>query len=643
MEPFWEEGAEPRPRDILEGYSGPILRILFDNSEMLPYHGRHRFCSALHNFIQHYPRHEYIIAFNTDALDTGALHISDTLILLPLSEQNLRRYLGRIPDLLQAEQLYARWEEAQLFDLARIPWLLFKMLQQTQEGKTPSSHVQVLHDFVNDALAEIVTDPGMRSRAAKTLFALAWRMQSTFRTTLPLDEAFEIMAQTRGHRGYNLENLYQKLITQGLLMPVGEESVRFVRANIRAYCCAQALLAHPDFEKVLSDIVDTLGRHTRYYWWEETLRLLAGLMPNPLKLIQEILYGVALGEGEQIFLATDCIRECQGKGLDEQLRNYIVSTLLWRLDKAREPRALRRIRIVQVLGQLKHPAAIPRLVDIAHKPIGSSPSGEPLYEDSEVRLAAILALRRMLTPPYTEIEALTPQLAKVLNDWANGYVIELLPYLAKADHDLGIQSIAAFALGDLKTEAAAKVLIRVFLSPHFSDEARTSAATALTLLDPEFVTQQAILPFLNEEMQEVLNPITLANKEKWYPQLAYLIGKIRLQDSRARAFLYRCLYEYPNIPLKGIAIQSIGWLYDMTAVSPFTDIALGDFGVLNLQAVPTQAESHYLQHKALDALYYIGDAQTLTRLQQHAVAWSPDLENAFYRTIERIRSRQNQQ
>ncbi len=646
IEPFWEENVEQRPRDLLEAYTGPTLRILLDNSEVLPYHSRRRFCAALHDFVRHHPRHEYIAAFNTDEFDVAPLYISDTLIMLPLAEQNIQRYLTQILNLPHARQLYAGLEEAQLFDLARIPWLLFKMLKQAKEGKMPQSHAQVLRDLVDDAIAEVATDQGMRTRAAKTLYALAWRMQSTFEHTLTIDEAFEIMAEMRGNRGYSLESLYQELTTYGLLAPVGEESLRFARANIRAYCSAQALLARDDFEDVLSDIVATLGRHTRYYWWEETLRLLSGLMDNPIKLIQELLYGVALSEGEQVFLAADCIRECRGKCTDEQLLNYIVSTLLWRLDRTREPRVLRRVRIVQALGRLKHPAAISRLVEIAHKPVQSAALGEPAYEDSDVRLAAVMALRQMLAPPYPEIAALAPQLAEVLNSWAKGHVRELYLYLiAREAHDIGIQAAAAFALGDLKTDIAASVLILTFVSPNFSLETRHNAATALTLLDPEFVTQKAILPFLSTETmeQQLPSPITQANVEQWYPHLAYLIGKIRPQDSRARAFLYRCLYEFPDVTLKGIAIQSIGWLYDITAAPQFTDIALGNFNILNLQAPLPQSEARYLQQKALDALYYIGDAETLKRLQQHAVAWSPDLENAFYRTIERIRSRQNQQ
>ena len=645
LDPFWEEDTGQRPRDVLKSYSGPILRILFDNSEVLPYHSRRRLCAALQDFIRRHARHEYVVAFNTDDFNIAPLYIHDTLIMLPLSERNIWHYLTQKLDQLAAKQLYASLEETQLFDLARIPWLLFKMLKQAHDGKIPRSHAQVLQDLVDDAIMDIAVDQGMRTRAAKTLYALAWQMQTTFKTTLSIDEAFEIMAGVRGNRGYSLEALYQELTTHGLLAPVGAESLRFARVSIRAYCAAQALLGHADFEVMLGNIAATLGRNTRYYWWAESLILLSALMSNPFKLIYEILYGVAFGEGEQVFLAADCIRECREKEQNESLISFIVSTLLWRLDIAREPRVSRRVRIAQALGQLKRSEAIPRLMEIAYQPVQTSTVGAPIYEHSDVRLAAVMALRRMLPPPYDEVEVLAPELAEVLNDWDNGRVKELIPYLvARESHDIGIQAVAAFALGDLKTDVAARVLIRAFLSPHFSQETRSDAATALTLLDPAIVTQEVIAPFFSDENGEQrLNPITRENPDQWYAHLAYLIGKIRPHDGRARAFLYRCLNEFADITLKGIAMQAIGELYDTTATRRFTDIALEDFATLNLREYPLPDERRYLQHRALDALFYIGDAETLRRLQQRPSSWSLELENAFYRTIERIRSRQNQQ
>jgi len=429
-----------------------------------------------------------------------------------------------------------------------------------------------------------------------------------------------------------------------LLSPIGEESLRFTRSAIRAYCCAQAILAQPDAEKTLDDITATLGRYTRYAWWEETLTLLSGLTDEPAALIQKILYGVAIGEGEQIFLAANCLQECRQRCQDDQLINYVVNALLWRLDSTREPRVARRVRIIQALENLQHPAAIQRLVEIAHTKNRFTPQHTLEYEHSDVRLAAIIALRRVTAPPYHQITQSAPRLTHLLNDWVEERVDALIPYLIiKEGQDAASQAIAAFALGNLQTEKALNVIIQMFLSPRVNQETRGNLVTALALFDPATVTQRVILPLLDQEAAPQQQIDVADTATVWHPHLAYLIGKIRTHDSRARAFLYRCLNEIPDVELKGIAIRSIGWLYDTDAKSRITAIALGDFASLYLPTPPTAEQTVYLQQRALDALYYIGDDATIEPLQDHATDWTPELQIAFYRTVERILSRQRQQ
>jgi hypothetical protein len=163
------------------------------------------------------------------------------------------------------------------------------------------------------------------------------------------------------------------------------------------------------------------------------------------------------------------------------------------------------------------------------------------------------------------------------------------------------------------------------------------SSTGLSLLDANAVAQQIVLP--------LLDPAQTPDPTPWYPMLAYLIGKVCIQDPVARAFLYTCLREIPDISLKGLALQSLGWLYDVQSKRRFEDIALGDFSSLNLpgDAPPLPPDAQLLQRKALEALRVIGDAATLTRLQNRPAALSPELEQAFYWTIEEIIARQNEE
>lgn len=647
--------ADLPPAALLEGQNGPTLRVLVDGGDNLPDHVRRRAWQSLTRVIYRHSRHEYIVALLPDQIESRQLPITDTLVMQLLSPRHVRDYLMTQLATPAARNLYQAIEAAQLFDLAAQPWLLFKMLKQTGQGRMPQTHAQVLQNLVDDAIAEIAPDRGMRARATRTLYALARQMQFSFRSTLPVDEAFQVLAEQRKNRGYSLELLYQALIQREMLQPVGEEALRFARANIRAYGCAQAILQCADFERRLDDITATLGRHTRYRWWEDTLVFLSGLMDDPNVLLRQLLYGVALHEGEQLFLAARCIPECRAR-LDAQLVHHVIRMLIWRLDSARELRTARRVRIAEILGQLQAQEALPRLIRVACERVRLDAQQQPIYEHNSVRLAAVEALQRSVAPPYAAIKLHSPQAATILNYWAAGQVEALVPYLvAPGEQYEGVQSLAAFALGDLQTARAVEVIIRAFLSPKFSDVIRAAAATALTLLDPAVVTQRVLFPLLDAEAAQAqgLPPETWENRRRWYPELADLIGQLRIQQPQARAFLYQCLNDYPDIELKGAALRALGHIYDYSSKDLCETIALWDaerlkplarmnlLDLLNLPASPTPEARDYLQRQALEALYYLGDAETLRRLQCRPTSGSPELELAFYWAIEEILARQN--
>jgi HEAT repeat protein len=204
--------------------------------------------------------------------------------------------------------------------------------------------------------------------------------------------------------------------------------------------------------------------------------------------------------------------------------------------------------------------------------------------------------------------------------------------------DVGAQTIAAFALGDLQTEQAVDLLVATFLDPETQIDTRWAATDALALLDPAEVTRRAIRPLLDAETaeREGLDPGTWKGRAAWYEPLAYLIGKIRAQSPLTRAFLDRCLYEFTGVRLKAKAIQSLGWMYDRSYKDLFEQLALGDFSDIALRQHLPEEERVYLRRKAIQALASIGDQDTLARLRAKRTDWSPELERAFYWASEEI-------
>ncbi len=666
LQHFWEDLTPQTLHQHLQADSGLTFRLLVDGSDALPANARRKAWNTLNKFISTYPHHEYLITYNATYSDIKQLSFTDLLILEPLTEQKIKQYLMAKPVDPVKRKLYVALEKATLFDLAGAPWALIKMFQQAKQGMYATSRAQVLEGLVEDTIAVIASDPSMRTRAAQTLYELAWRMQSTFQNHLSIEDLFNVMDQVRRKRTYDLEDFQHDLMQHELLESVGGESIRFTRPPLQAYCCARAILTHPERDQILDNITATLGRRTRLQWWKYTLLLLSGLMKKPETLIRKILYGVTLSEGEQLLFAARCIQECGKQKIDDKLLNYVAHALLYRLDSSREPRISRRVSIIEALSQLEHPAAIPRLVEISNQKIRQD--GQK-YEYSSVRLAAVKTLQHITSPPYKDVAALDAQLAIVLNYWHQGAIEALVPYLLTGRPQYeGLQAIAAFALGTLQTKRAIDIIAKAFLSPNFTSEAYWNVSTALTLLDPGTVTRRVILPLLSTKAREEqgVAPKTWEQREKWYEYLIYLIGRIRTLNETARAFLYTCLNDPYDVGYKALAIQSLGWLYDRdckhifenivlteyfsTPSCPYTKTLFERFDHARLAEaeyttrIPTwssfsESQRAYLQGKSLQALYYVGDEETLDRLQDRPADWGPELEHDYYWMSENILSR----
>jgi HEAT repeat protein len=365
---------------------------------------------------------------------------------------------------------------------------------------------------------------------------------------------------------------------------------------------------------------------------------LAGLKNAPPSLLPKLLQDVVLSEGEEVFLAARMLRE-HGEDEDEDenidyLRNYVVGALLTRLDVQREPHAQFRAQAADALGYLGGENAVRRLIAIAIEKVRGSPE-DPTFEYSTVRLAAMLALRRILVPPYDEIAQHNEALAEIFRCWKAGNVEALKTFLHRdaSEEDDGIQALTAFVLGDLGTEEAVDVLVEAFLAPDQDKSLYRNVSTALTLVDPAEVIQRVVLPLIDETEGDPSNVgVRLAN-------LIYLIGRLRAPAKEAQDFLKRCLIGCAPIKLKGLVIQSLGWLHAETYKADLESIALGDFEALRLVGPLPDSNRRYLQRKALEALVYLGDTSTLKQLRQRAFTWDPDLELAFYRTSEEILAR----
>jgi hypothetical protein len=365
---YWPSKLDEKAMLGLLNGDNPKLRVVFDNIEDLPESnaagGRDQLFEELReNIHKYFDRHQFVLTIGYGDAGILKLPITNLLDVQPLSRRRVEKFLRHeiILDLtdrgaedaeVQAadrlgEELTKALERTRLFDLASQPWLLARIVEQAGTGIYPRSRASVLQEVVEDKVGRIPREGGLQARALETIYALACEMQFTRRQSLSLHEAIPLMAQSRGSREYRLEDMINHLLQQDLLAMSGSESLRFLYPALQAYCCAQSLMRQAPFENsepYWERITGGLGRINQVRWWQDTLTLLCGMLPNPDELLDQIIYGESFAESERVFLASRCLQESQrareqrkgqGTGATGELADDMRDALLWLLDNRR--------------------------------------------------------------------------------------------------------------------------------------------------------------------------------------------------------------------------------------------------------------------------------------------------------------------
>ena len=597
------------------------FRLLFDQMDDLPDRLRNQVIEELNLLARDLSNHQFVLVMERRCFRPWP-QIDQLLVMQPLSPRKIGAYLnpddGGPPDKARAALLHQLYS-AELLELASVPWLLRDMLDQARENILPQSQISVLRDWLQRSLYKVADDGGRSLRAAESLCALARKMQSSRLSALQLEDTFQVLGDVRGQRDYRLEDLLSQLTASGIVVRFGDESIRFAYPPLQAFCAARQIEKDPERNQIIEEIVATLGQASRVRWWKPTLALLAGITDDPAPLIKSLVYGASLMQGEQLFVAGECFhaydREHPGKvkpDLElESLRQQICAALLWRSKRVHEPDVDYRTSAVDLLGMLNHQESIPQLTFLAADRARTLEGKEPNFEYSQVRFAAVRALRRMQTFILPEHMAEHPNAPALIAAWTNSDTAGLKQLLSGEDE--GLQGVAAFALGDLQRPAGAAVLYAAFRDSKTLPATLWAITDALQDLDPSDLFAQLILPFVEEANAEPL----LVEDDR-HDRMIYLIGQLRNHHPAALAYVERYLATCVSERYKGRALVASGQLHISRAPGWWMKVA---------------GDTVFLQRKAIQALGEYGDLQLLYGIR-HDQPWVPELDEAFFRAAE---------
>src|SRR4029450_8125987 len=361
-------------------------------------------------------------------LDEGAraawdpeLEPTAVLVARPMDFARVCQYLKHLGN-SAALHVHTVIEERRCRDVAGMPWLLVRMLALSQRKATFHSRALLLRQIASECLSSISLGGVPRSCAERALEQIAWRMQWGRRSILGGGPLYEILTAARENREFRLGDLKENLVRCGVLATAGEDGIRFRYESLQAYYAARYLAAAPDRQDLLEDITASLGRMPRARWGENTLVTMAGLLGQSSEgLLQAIVAGSPLVEGDQVYLASRCFLDTRKAGLAPSIIDQIVDALIWRSHPGNLRPYADRKRAATVLAELRHRNAIPHLVSLASEKLATGWGTEKRYELSGIRLIAVNGLMLMPDEAKQDVRDKGTALDAVLTAWRTAY------------------------------------------------------------------------------------------------------------------------------------------------------------------------------------------------------------------------------
>jgi hypothetical protein len=253
------------------------------------------------------------------------------------------------------------------------------------------------------------------------------------------------------------------------------------------------------------------------------------------------------------------------------------------------------------------------------------------------------------------------------------------------------RALAAFALADIVDDEKEKMqtvhrLLRVIVSapnsappddPEWNDTI-WAAADALTLFEPEYVERlMTLLIERRSDEGQTNNQQAAYISESSAQQLAYLAGRVRAANDVVTNWLLEQLVFHPNQEVKSKALQSLAWmgrdiaeravpleptrakqastrrgiptngtrgptlkrLVQMIAIWHVGPHGLPRQFVIALPVEEKERGPFYLRRKAIEALAWIGDAETLREIGVEIAQWPITLREYWYESAASIRVR----
>jgi hypothetical protein len=494
---------------------------------------------------------------------------STLLVAQPLDAPQVTSYLEDLAT-PSATAVREAIREGGYSDLASQPRFLQHMLDLASRDVPLKSRRSILERVAAIYLARMDTRRVPGSCTEDALERIAWAIQNGRSHELLPQQLLPLLSDARDGREFALADLKHGLVNEcRLLVPNGDEGVRFTYPVLQAYFAARYLADAPDRTRLIEDITASLGRLARLRRWQKVLVLAATMVPSPGEILHAVLAGSSLMEGEQLYLAVRCYQEViaeRGHADDlTEVVDQMVDTLIWRSSwdsdrtYADRRKALDSLVALAPICGVEHLERdiIPHLIALAcdpRQPLAEKPEDNQ-YDWCGIRQGAVNGLARVYEQTTAYVTANRPDLAEPLRAW---WELQENPEATRSllfRDDPRVSVIAAFGLADSPREEDRDMLVDAYEQVRHTD-VKWGIVNALSGGEASWVQRKVVHPWIRHLGQPGAAPDDLRAVHA-----CYLIQKSSLATPEARVFLAHCLLT-GSASLQGRALRAYGKLHD---------------------------------------------------------------------------------
>lgn len=532
--------------------------------------------------------------------------------------------------------LYSKIESANLFDVASVPWLLSYLIDAPIFATSRSAALARISE--TRILANC--GPAFHKQVREGLSKIAMAMQKDKTTQMSFAETQSILRAVGAARDIPPETLRREVLASQILVRTEDDSVRFAYPGFQSYWCARNLVENPEsLGRRLGDITASLGRLNRAKFWEDTVVILAGILPEPGVLIGSILAGSSMAEGEQIHIACRAIHEARqaGRAVPDILLRQVSASLVRLTRPGPNTEYLRRVRAVRSLGLLRYPPSVPHLLRLASEKVRKNAAGVADYDLSGIRQEAIGALRAMQDETQAAVRKLSEDvkakehaeaLLRLLQAWRDDNLGEMRRLGVEEDC---VASVSFLLLGFRGGRENLEFLLERICARETTRDSQWAITDALLQFDPGEIARTAF-----PKMQAI---------PELQAHCIYLLGRLGSvkEGSAEQAFLERAIQQKDSRN-RGMALRSMAQAGRDEYREVCHALMQGKFGerVEGLGEVDLERTARErLIRYALESLKLIGNAETLRLLGEQSwaeaqPAWSDSLVDLYLETSEEI-------